>query len=591
MCDTTKFTRSGGVSSSTYASECYLALQSGKVTSTSALGSFQSFVLRYWDYSMGTPLRIKVDGNIITTLSTNAYGCGDGGCKKSWTSPVFTYGVHTIEINDTAYSEYGAQIITVALFGQAATPTPTDTATPTITLTPTDGATPTLSGSETATPTATETATPTTSPTYGPTPTLTVIPTEEAPEPLQSAKYFYDGDGNLVKSVVNSTMGNTTTTYYPGKHYSVEEKNGALKVQKHYAAGSTIIAVRTITAEADTLQWMISDHLGSTSTTANADGTWNSDIRYTAFGEIRLKSGVTASGYRYTSQLDMQGSIGLDYYVARFYDPQLARFAQADTLVPEPKSTLFFDRYAYVKNNPILYNDPTGHDAGFAAGGLTREAFMYLSGFSNEKPKYYYTSEAWARLNRNEKLQAQDQLKISYNGDLAAEKAIELQKSISEGKVSINCSDMNNACTCFVSQVINIGMGFEFIQIDDLYMPYSNTPAFFAKLTIGNQVPYKEYSDTNNPPPYNLSSDQWKAWIKQNMPGAGDIILLRDASWGTTPDSYTHAAVVTGNESGVPLVVDVSNGNSSLAQPHPIGPTKSENIWNIVIIYFSRWSQ
>ena len=141
---------------------------------------------------------------------------------------------------------------------------------------------------------------------------MTAIPTEEAPEPLQSATYLYDGDGNLVKSVVDSTLGHTTTTYFPGKHYSVEEKGGALKVQKHYAAGGTIIAVRTVTAEADTLQWMISDQLGSTSTTANADGTWNSDIRYTAFGEIRLKSGVTASGYRYTSQLDMQISIGLE---------------------------------------------------------------------------------------------------------------------------------------------------------------------------------------------------------------------------------------------------------------------------------------
>jgi RHS repeat-associated protein len=191
---------------------------------------------------------------------------------------------------------------------------------------------------------------------------LTAIPTEEAPEPLQSANYLYDGDGNLVKSVVNSTLGHTTTTYFPGKHYSVEEKGGALKVQKHYAAGSTIIAVRTVTAEADTLQWMISDQLGSTSTTANADGTWNSDIRYTAFGEIRLKSGVTASGYRYTGQLDMQGSIGLDYYVARFYDPQLARFAQADNIIPDPGKSVSFDRYAYVHNNPILYNDPTGHD-------------------------------------------------------------------------------------------------------------------------------------------------------------------------------------------------------------------------------------
>jgi hypothetical protein len=60
---------------------------------------------------------------------------------------------------------------------------------------------------------------------------LTAIPTEEAPEPLQSTKYLYDGDGNMVKSVVNSTLGHTTTNYYSGKHYSVEEKGGVLKVQ------------------------------------------------------------------------------------------------------------------------------------------------------------------------------------------------------------------------------------------------------------------------------------------------------------------------------------------------------------------------
>jgi hypothetical protein len=140
--------------------------------------------------------------------------------------------------------------------------------TPTVTLPPTAGPSATLDGKITLT----VTTSPSFSPTYGPTPTLTAIPTEETPEPLQNAKYLYDGEGNLVKSVVNSTLGHTTTNYYPGKHYSVEEKSGALTVQKHYAAGSTIVAGRTITAEADTLQWMISDQIGSTSTTATPQG-------------------------------------------------------------------------------------------------------------------------------------------------------------------------------------------------------------------------------------------------------------------------------------------------------------------------------
>jgi hypothetical protein len=47
------------------------------------------------------------------------------------------------------------------------------------------------------------------------------------------------------------------------------------------------------------------------------------------------------------------------FYNARWYDPALGRFAQADSVVPD--GVQGYDRYAYANNNPILYNDPTGH--------------------------------------------------------------------------------------------------------------------------------------------------------------------------------------------------------------------------------------
>ncbi len=53
--------------------------------------------------------------------------------------------------------------------------------------------------------------------------------------------------------------------------------------------------------------------------------------------------------------------IGLYDCRARFYDPQLARFAQADTIVPNPTSSQAFNRYSYVTGNPLRYTDPTGH--------------------------------------------------------------------------------------------------------------------------------------------------------------------------------------------------------------------------------------
>jgi RHS repeat-associated protein len=142
--------------------------------------------------------------------------------------------------------------------------------------------------------------------------------------------------------------------------------------RKYYSAGSTVVAVRTIQNGTDTLVWILSDHLGSTSMTASADGTKNSEIRYSAFGEIRWKDGVTPTNFRYTGQL-AQEVIGLDYYVARWYDADLGRFVQADTVIPNAGSAKGFDRYAYVDNNPVLSNDPTGHCGWYNSCGPKHE--------------------------------------------------------------------------------------------------------------------------------------------------------------------------------------------------------------------------
>ncbi|MEW6085798.1 MAG: RHS repeat-associated core domain-containing protein [Chloroflexota bacterium] len=46
---------------------------------------------------------------------------------------------------------------------------------------------------------------------------------------------------------------------------------------------------------------------------------------------------------------------------ARFYSPALGRFLQPDTIIPNLASPQSFNRFSYVINNPIRYNDPTGH--------------------------------------------------------------------------------------------------------------------------------------------------------------------------------------------------------------------------------------
>ncbi len=50
------------------------------------------------------------------------------------------------------------------------------------------------------------------------------------------------------------------------------------------------------------------------------------------------------------------------YYGARWYDPSLGRFAQADTVLPGAGNPQAWDRYAYSLNNALKYVDPSGHD-------------------------------------------------------------------------------------------------------------------------------------------------------------------------------------------------------------------------------------
>jgi len=48
-------------------------------------------------------------------------------------------------------------------------------------------------------------------------------------------------------------------------------------------------------------------------------------------------------------------------YNARYYDPELGRFVQADTVVPSASNAQTLNRYSYCANNPLKYVDPTGH--------------------------------------------------------------------------------------------------------------------------------------------------------------------------------------------------------------------------------------
>jgi RHS repeat-associated protein len=125
------------------------------------------------------------------------------------------------------------------------------------------------------------------------------------------------------------------------------------------------------------LYYMHTDHLGSTSTLSilKDDGTApyvpDSRALYEPFGDYRLEPTGEYTDRGYTGHLgNNSGSndIGLIYMNARFFVPSVARFASADTIVPDMSNPQAFNRYSYVANNPLKYIDPSGHCWGFASG-------------------------------------------------------------------------------------------------------------------------------------------------------------------------------------------------------------------------------
>ncbi|MDQ3004857.1 MAG: hypothetical protein M3R47_05670 [Chloroflexota bacterium] len=218
----------------------------------------------------------------------------------------------------------------------------------------------TTSGS-TSTPTPAVTNTPTRTPTAGPSPTPTntstptIAPTATQPPPgtFNNATFVYDGDGRRVKSTFNN---NATTTYFVGTHYEVTNPGANQIITKYYYAGSQRIAMRTN----GTLNYLLGDHLGSTSLVTDATGHNPIETRYKAWGETRYSSGTAPTKYTYTGQYSNVSDFGLMFYNARWYDPSLGRFAQADTIIPQNQGAQAWDRYAYTSNNPIKYIDPSG---------------------------------------------------------------------------------------------------------------------------------------------------------------------------------------------------------------------------------------
>jgi RHS repeat-associated protein/uncharacterized repeat protein (TIGR01451 family) len=128
----------------------------------------------------------------------------------------------------------------------------------------------------------------------------------------------------------------------------------------YHAAGRRVaMRVQDGSTGANQVHYLFADHLGSTNVTYNTATGSSTAQHYYPWGTVRPgPNNALPTGYTYTGQLD--SGLGLMYYGARHYDPQLGRFISPDTIVPDPGNPQALNRYSYVLNNPLRYTDPTG---------------------------------------------------------------------------------------------------------------------------------------------------------------------------------------------------------------------------------------
>jgi len=97
-----------------------------------------------------------------------------------------------------------------------------------------------------------------------------------------------------------------------------------------------------------------SDNLGSTSAVTNEAGELVSEQNYLPFGEEFLQGGDSIM-YEFTGK-EFDSDIGLNYFGARYYNPEIGRFLTIDSVKDG------INWYSYVSNNPLKFVDPTGNE-------------------------------------------------------------------------------------------------------------------------------------------------------------------------------------------------------------------------------------
>ncbi len=206
------------------------------------------------------------------------------------------------------------------------------------------------------------------------------------------AHYLYAGGNRVKKLVRNQSGGLTITVYIDGVYEHVYTKDSVGNVEEeqnilHVMDGRSRITTVRVGDEMDdpgpAVKYNLEDHLGTSTTRLDANGTLIDREEYYPFGESSLRT-FERKRYRYVGK-ELDSESGLYYYGARYYAAWTCRFVSVDPLAAKYP---MLSPYNYASNSPIGQLDVDGmqnpEQATAPSGGGNAEFDKVASAFAEE---------------------------------------------------------------------------------------------------------------------------------------------------------------------------------------------------------------
>ncbi len=182
---------------------------------------------------------------------------------------------------------------------------------------------------------------------------------------------------------------------------------------KYYSASLETLSRPVAFRRGGTLHWVGSDHLGGTVRIMDSSFTALDGMRYKPYGEDRDTGSSLNTDRKFTGQTEDEAA-GLYWYASRAYDPDIGRFVSPDVLVPDPYNPQSLNRYAYVRNNPLNFVDPSGHSDEWFNKAWGDE-FYDVHGRDPNFADYVYRRDSMETVSRGDDWSDQHWVDTNYN--------------------------------------------------------------------------------------------------------------------------------------------------------------------------------